>query len=263
MNLLGLLLVNLGAAAVVMAVAWCVHLVTGKASVADSFWGPGFAVIALLSFGLTDGDPASKSLIVVLVTVWALRLAWHVTERSMGQPEDPRYADMRAAHPKYFPLRSLLTVFLLQAVIMWLVSLPVQLGMRAPASPGLGFLDWLGLLLWLFGFFWEAMGDEQLRRFKADPANRGKVLDYGLWRYTRHPNYFGEACMWWALFLVACGAEGGWWSFIGPLLLTVLLLRVSGVALTEKKMEERHDDYAEYKRRTSAFLPMPPRDVSR
>lgn len=259
MNILALLLINLGVAAAVMTLAWAVHLASGKASVADSFWGPGFAAIAVVTFGLTDGDPASKRLIAALVVIWAARLAWHVTSRNMGKPEDPRYADMRAKHPESFALRSLLTVFLLQAGVMWVVSLPIQLGMRAPASPGLGVLDWLGLGLWLFGFFWEAVGDEQLRRFKADPSNEGKVLDSGLWRYTRHPNYFGEACMWWALFLIACGADGGWWSFIGPLLLTILLLRFSGVALTEKKMEERHGDYAEYKRRTNAFLPGPPR----
>ncbi len=261
MNIFALLLINLGVAATVMALAWAVHLVYGKASVADSFWGPGFAAIAVVTFGLTEGDPASKRLITALVIVWAARLAWHVTRRNLGKPEDPRYADMRARHPESFALRSLLTVFLLQAGVMWVVSLPIQLGMRAPASPGLGVLDWLGLVLWLFGFFWEAVGDEQLRRFKAEPSNDGKVLDSGLWRYTRHPNYFGEACMWWALCLIACGADGGWWSFIGPLLLTILLLKFSGVALTEKKMAERHDDYAEYKRRTNAFFPGPPRNA--
>lgn len=263
MNLIALLFLNLVTAAAAMTAAWAVHLATGKASVADSFWGPGFALIAVVTFWLTEGDPASKSLITVLVMAWAVRLAWHVTRRNMGKPEDPRYADMRAKHPETFRMRSLVTVFLLQALVMWIVSLPIQLGMRTPASPGLGALDWLGLLVWIFGFFWEAVGDEQLRRFKADPANKGKVLDSGLWRYTRHPNYFGEACMWWGLFIIACGASGGWWSFIGPLVLTILLLRFSGVALTEKKMEERHDDYGEYKRRTNAFFPGKPKDDSR
>jgi steroid 5-alpha reductase family enzyme len=258
MTILELLGLNLSVAAVVMVAAWFAHLVFGKVSVVDSFWGIGFAGIAWTTFFLADGDPGRKWLIAVLVSAWALRLSGHLTRRNWGKPEDPRYAEMRDRNPLNFTLRSLFTIFLLQAAILWIVSLPVQLGMR-PGAEAMTWLDWTGLALWCFGFFWEVMGDEQLHRFKSDPANRGKVLAFGLWRYTRHPNYFGESMMWWALFLVACSAQSGWLSFPGPLVLTLLLLKVSGISMTERKMRERHPDYEDYVRRTSAFLPRPPR----
>jgi cyclopropane-fatty-acyl-phospholipid synthase len=260
MNLAELLAWNLAASILVMVIAWGVHLRTDKASVVDSFWGPGFVVIAWLSFAASHGPLAQSLIIALLVTVWGVRLAFHLTRRNMGKPEDPRYADMRAAHPDSFRIRSLLTVFLLQAAVMWVISLPVQVGMRGLAAMGLGFLDGLGILLWCAGFFFEAVGDEQLYRFKADPANKGKILDKGLWRYTRHPNYFGETVMWWGIFLVACTSPSGWWTFIGPLLLTLLLLKVSGVSLTERKMGQSHSELDEYKRRVSAFIPRPPRE---
>jgi len=260
MNLAALLTINLAAAAAVMFLAWCVHLAGGKASVVDSFWGPGFVVLAWLSLAASHGNPSQQLLIALLVSIWGIRLAFHLTRRNLGKPEDPRYADMQAKHPDTFRTRSLLTVFLLQAALLWIIALPVQLGMRGPASGGLDVLDGLGALLWCVGFFFEAVGDEQLYRFKADPANKGKILDRGLWRYTRHPNYFGEALMWWGIFLMACSAPGGWWTFIGPLLLTFLLLKVSGVSLTERKMGQRHTELEEYKRRVSAFFPRPPRE---
>jgi steroid 5-alpha reductase family enzyme len=243
-----------------MLLAWLVHLAQKKASVIDSFWGPGFAVIGWFSFYAGQGDPWRKALLAVLATIWAVRLCWHITARSIGEPEDRRYAAMRANHPRDFWIRSLFTVFLLQALIMWVVSLPLQLGMWAPSAKGLGWLDIVGLLLWLAGFFWEAVGDWQLTRFKADPANKGKILDYGLWRYTRHPNYFGESLMWWALFVIAASAPWGIWSFIGPLVITLSLLKVSGVTLTEKMMSEKHSDLNDYKKKTSAFFPLPPKE---
>jgi steroid 5-alpha reductase family enzyme len=260
MSLMDLFLANLLAALIVMVIAWAVHLIAGKASVVDSFWGPGFAVIAWLSVSMGQGDGMRKGLIAVLVTIWALRLAWHVTRRNKGEPEDHRYADMREKHPEKFWIRSLATVFGLQALVMWVVSLPIQLGMYAPTATGPGFLAGFGFALWFFGFFWEAVGDEQLYRFKSDPENRGKVFDQGLWRYTRHPNYFGEMVMWWSIFFIAVGAPGAWWSIIGPMVLTILLLKVSGVSLTDKKMSIRHPDFDDYKRRVSAFIPWPPKE---
>lgn len=260
MSLIELFLINLAAAASVMILAWLVHLLLGKASIVDFFWGPGFAVMAWLTFSLTQADLVHKLLIAVLVSIWAFRLAFHIARRNLGKPEDPRYADMRAKHPDNFWIRSLFTVFLLQAAVMWLVSLPVQLGQQGPSSGGLGLLDWIGLLIWSVGFFWETIGDEQLYRFKSDPANKGKVLDSGLWRYSRHPNYFGEAIMWWALFLIAFSAPNGGWSFIGPLLLTLLLLKVSGVSLTEQKMSQTYSELEKYKGRVSAFIPRPPKE---
>ena len=262
MTLWSLLAANLSAALLLMILAWLVHLFAGKASVADAFWGPGFAVIAWLSLVLGQGDPGRKILITLLVTVWAVRLAVHITRRSLGKPEDRRYAAMRARHPQGFWLRSLPLVFLLQGALIWVVSLPVQLGIHKPGPGVFTWLDWLALLLWGLGFAFEVLGDEQLRRFKADPANQGKTLDLGLWAYTRHPNYFGETLMWWALFLMAVQVRGGLWSGVGPLLLTMLLLKVSGVKLTEKSMEQTHADLASYRRRVSPFFPWPPKQQS-
>jgi len=263
MSLTAVMLLNLLAVLAVMGVAWLVHLWRGKVSVVDGFWGPGFAVVAWLTYLLTGGTLERGILLVALVSLWAVRLAAHVTRRNWGKPEDPRYADMRADRPEVFWIRSLVTVFGLQAVLVWILALPLQLGIAASAPPELTWLDLLGLLLWSFGFYWEAVGDEQLYRFKADPANKGRILDTGLWRYTRHPNYFGETVMWWAIFVVACQVPGGAWTGISPLLLTFLLLKVSGVTLTEKKMGERHSELAAYKQRVSPFFPRPPKERKR
>ncbi|MFO7877948.1 MAG: DUF1295 domain-containing protein [Desulfovermiculus sp.] len=252
------LVINLVVAAMFMTVAWVVHLRLGKASVADSFWGPGFAVIAWVTWGLSSDHALRAALVLALVTIWALRLAWHITRRSRNKPEDPRYRDLRARHPQTFWYRSLGTVFLLQAGLMWIVSLPVQLGIHSPIPQGLTWLDGMGFILWLSGFFFEAVGDAQLARFKADPANKGRILDTGLWAYTRHPNYFGETLMWWALFLIAAQVPRGLWSVIGPLVLTFLLLRVSGVRLTEATMGKSYSDLDRYKQRVSPFFPWPP-----
>jgi steroid 5-alpha reductase family enzyme len=253
-----ILFISLAVAAAVMTVAWAVHLYLGKASVADSFWGPGFAVIAWTTWILAP-DPTLRSvLLLTLVTIWALRLAWHITRRSRNKPEDPRYREMRSKHPQTFWIRSLGTVFLLQAGLMWIVSLPVQLGIHSPVPHGLSWVDMLGLLLWLAGFFFEAVGDAQLARFKAEPANKGRILDTGLWAYTRHPNYFGETLMWWALFLIAVQVPGGLWSALGPLVLTFLLLRISGVRLTEATMDKSYSDLDRYKQQVSPFFPWPP-----
>lgn len=259
MSLSSLLFMNFIVAAMVMFVAWIVHLGLSKASVADSFWGPGFAVIAWTTWVCTQGHALRSALILTLVTIWALRLAWHITRRSRNKPEDPRYREMRFKHPQTFWIRSLGTVFLLQALLMWIISLPVQLGINSPTPQELTWVDWLGLIFWLAGFFFEAVGDAQLARFKANPANKGRILDTGLWAYTRHPNYFGETLMWWALFLIAAQVPGGLWSAIGPLVLTFLLLRVSGVRLTEATMGKSYSDLDRYKQRVSPFFPWPPK----
>lgn len=258
MHLLLVLGLNFLAVLGVMSLAWLTHLWRGKVSVADGFWGPGFAVVAWLTFMITQGAPARGTLLVVLVSVWALRLAAHVVRRNWGKPEDPRYADMRAARPEGFWIRSLLTVFGLQAFLLWIIALPLQVGIASSVPSNLTWLDLFGLLLWIFGFYWEAVGDAQLHRFKADPANTGRILDTGLWRYSRHPNYFGETVMWWAIFCIVSQVSGGLWTIISPLLLTFLLLRVSGVSLTEKKMGERHPELEAYKKRVSPFFPRPP-----
>jgi steroid 5-alpha reductase family enzyme len=191
-----------------------------------------------------------------MVTVWGVRLSVHLARRNWGRPEDYRYAAWREQYGDSWPLRSLFQVFWLQAVLLWIVSVPVLAAQQSTAA--LAVLDLLGVAVWLVGLVFEAVGDAQLARFKADPANKGRVLDTGLWRYTRHPNYFGDAVVWWGIYLVALSA-GGWWSFFGPLLMTFLLVRVSGVAMLEQDLKQKKPEYANYIRRTSAFIPMPPK----
>jgi hypothetical protein len=185
-----------------------------------------------------------------------VRLSAHITWRNRGHGEDRRYQQIRRNNDPGFAFKSLYIVFGLQALLAWVISLPL-LAAASSSSP-LGWLDALGVLLWIVGFLFEAGGDWQLARFTADPANKGKVMDRGFWAWTRHPNYFGDACAWWGLGVLGLAA-GGWWSVPGPLLMTLLLLKVSGVTLLEKDIGERRPGYADYVRRTSAFLPRPPR----
>ena len=191
---------TLAVTAGVFLVLWIVSLRTRNASLVDIWWGPGFALIALLSFALTpEGALSRRQLVLVLTTIWGLRLGTHLLVRNTGKDEDFRYAAMRKAWGHGFPMKSLTRVFLLQAVLMWVVSFPVQAAMRSATPATLGFFDWLGILVWAFGLFFETVGDLQLARFKKDPANADRVMDRGLWRFTRHPNYFGDACAWWGL----------------------------------------------------------------
>jgi steroid 5-alpha reductase family enzyme len=204
------------------------------------------------------GQPALSDrdlLLLMLLAVWALRLSIHLTRRNWGQPEDHRYQTIRRNNEPGFRWKSLYLVFGLQGVLAWLISLPLL----AATGPGdLGLLDLAAVCLWAIGFVFEALGDRQLARFRADPANAGRVLDSGLWRYTRHPNYFGEFCIWWSYYLFALSA-GGWWALPAPLLMTWLLLRVSGVAMLEKDIGERRPAYRSYIASTNAFFPGPPR----
>jgi steroid 5-alpha reductase family enzyme len=193
-------------------------------------------------------------LLFVLVLIWSLRLAIYITARNWGHAEDRRYQAIRARNQPNFTISSVYRVFVFQAVLAWVISLPL-LGAVTGDRP-YGLLDQLGLLLWAVGFTFEAVGDWQLARFKRDPANAGKVMDRGFWRYTRHPNYFGDFCVWWGFYLIALSA-GAWWSVIGPILMSVLLLRVSGVTLLEQDIGERRPAYADYVRRTNAFFPGP------
>jgi len=179
--------------------------------------------------------------------------------RNHGKPEDYRYQAMRRHWGARFPVVSLFTVFGLQGVLMYVISLPLQLACAAHAPERLGALDALGVLLWLVGMAFETVGDVQLAQFRADPANAGRVLDTGLWRYTRHPNYFGDCLVWWGFFALAAGSPGGIFALISPLLMTVLLRRVSGVTLLERGLARRKPGWAEYAARTNAFVPGPPR----
>lgn len=235
---------------------WLVSLRLRDASIADPFWGPGFLLLTL-TYLLGGGEPSRRGILVTgLVAAWALRLGIHLWKRNRGHGEDPRYAAMRERHGDRFGGVSLFTVFWLQAVILWVVALPIFGGVTG--SGPLGAWDVAGAVLVLSGLIVEAVADAQLARFRADPVNRGRVLDTGLWRYSRHPNYFGDAVLWWGFFLLSVGA-GAPWTVPGPLLMTFLLLKVSGVALLERTLVSGRPGYAEYVRRTSAFVPWFPR----
>ena len=238
---------------------WIASLALRNASIVDVWWGPGFVVIALAGWALgAGGDAPRRALSVALVALWGLRLGGYLAWRNAGRGEDPRYAAMRRHWGERFPLASLLSVFGLQGALMWLVSLPIQV-VHVSAGGPLGALDLAGLLLVALGLGFESVGDAQLARFRADPANRGRVMDRGLWRVTRHPNYFGDCCVWWGSYAIAAATPLGIWTFFSPALMTFLLLRVSGVALLERSIGKRRPAYADYAARTSAFIPWPPR----
>jgi steroid 5-alpha reductase family enzyme len=238
-------------------VVWAVSLGRRDASIADIAWGPGFALVAW-TYVLLLGAVHPRSLVAAaLITLWALRLALHIGWRHRG--EDPRYRAMRARHGDAFWWRSLFVVFWLQAVILWFVALPILAIAGLPSPAQIRSTDAAGLVLFTIGFAFEAIGDYQLTRFRSDPSNRGRVLDTGLWGYTRHPNYFGDALLWWGVYLVACSTTRGWMTVASPLLMTVLLLKVSGVTLLESSLKTSKPDYADYIERTPAFVPWFPR----
>jgi len=258
MSFLGIYGIALAVILLLMTILWLVSLQLKNSSIVDIFWGTGFVISNWVYFVLTpQGFLLRKLLIGALVTIWGLRLSIHILRRNWGKPEDFRYQKWRNEAGSKWPLQSYLRVFLLQGLLMWIISAPLLAAQRAALPGHLTFLDGLGAFLWLVGFFFESMGDLQLTRFKANPANKGKVLDSGVWRYTRHPNYFGDAAQWWGYYLIALGA-GGWWSIFSPIIMTIFLLRVSGVALLEKTLETR-PGYKEYIASTSAFIPWFPR----
>jgi steroid 5-alpha reductase family enzyme len=249
----------LAISAAAMSALWLLSLALRDASIVDVWWGPGFALIAAAAGWLgSGGDPGRRALATTLVVLWGIRLGAYLAWRNTGRGEDPRYQAMRRRWGARFPIASLVTVFALQGALMWFVSLPVQAVHVSSGGP-LGPLDAAGAALAGVGLFFESVGDLQLARFRADPANRARVMDRGLWRYTRHPNYFGDACVWWGLYWIAAATPLGIWTVASPLAMTFFLLRVSGVALLERSIGKRRPDYAEYAARTSAFVPWPPR----
>jgi steroid 5-alpha reductase family enzyme len=243
---------------VLLTALWAVSVVAKDSSIVDVFWGSGFVIVAWAAYVLGDGSPDRRLLLVLLVTVWGLRLTAYLARRNLGTPEDYRYAAMRRRHGERWALRSLVLVFWLQGALIWVVSLPVQVAMNDPAPAGLGVLDWIGVGVWVVGLTFEAIGDWQLARFKAEPTNWGKVMDSGLWRYTRHPNYFGDFCVWWGIWLIALATGSALWTVVGPVVMSVLLIRVSGAALLERSLTKRRAGYADYVARTSPFFPWPP-----
>ncbi|WP_190014289.1 DUF1295 domain-containing protein [Streptomyces lucensis] len=247
------------AALAVMLVTFAVAVRRGVHRVVDVAWGLAFTAVALVTWTASagEGDPGRRALVTVLTSVWGLRLSWHIARRGRGHGEDPRYDALLAKAPGDRNRYALRMVYLLQGALVWLVSLPVQAAQYVrggPAAPA-----WAGASLWAAGMVFEAVGDAQLARFKADPAHRGRIMDRGLWRYTRHPNYFGDFLVWWGLFLLACAAPASAAvSAVSPVVMTLLLVKGSGKALLERHMGGR-PGYAEYCARTSGFFPLPPR----
>lgn len=242
----------LGAAAL----TWVVSALKRNVTIVDTLWSLLFVIAAGVYVASVEQPSPRAWLMLGLVGIWGVRLATYLAWRNWGHEEDRRYQAIRRRNEPHFALKSLWLIFGFQALLAWVISLPLA-GTVTGDAP-LGLLDGLGVSLWAIGLCFEAVGDWQLARFKADPANTGRVMDRGLWRYTRHPNYFGDFCVWWGLYLVALSA-GAWWSIVGPLVMSFLLLRFSGVRLLERDIGERRPPYAEYARRTNAFFPGPRR----
>jgi len=244
--------------AVLMLGLWAISIRVRDVSIVDPVWGPAFALVALTCAVVGSGAAGRRWLLLGLTAVWGLRLGGHLLIRKRhDRGEDHRYASMRERRGDAFIPWSLVWIFGLQGLLVLIVSLPLQVA--AGRGGGQNWLVIPGVALWAIGFVCETVGDEQLRRFKARPDSQGAVMDAGLWRYTRHPNYFGDFCVWWGLWLVALTAGGTWWTVIGPLLMTLLLMRVSGAARLERDIGERRPKYADYISRTSAFFPWPPK----
>lgn len=245
----------LGLVLVYMSVWFVIAVAKKRNDVADTAWGLGFVLLAWVSFASSAVRSNVALLVNVLVTIWGLRLAYHIHKRNRNKPEDARYQQWRVQW-KYFYTRSFFQVFVLQGVLLWLIAWPVLLINLGAVT--FGYLVYLGVLVWVIGFWFESVGDMQLKNFLANSNNKGQLMTSGLWKYSRHPNYFGEVTQWWGIFLIAAGLPGGWLTIIGPLTITGLIAFVSGIPMTEKRYEGRAD-WAEYKKRTSPLIPWPPR----
>ncbi|MBP9695422.1 MAG: DUF1295 domain-containing protein [Candidatus Magasanikbacteria bacterium] len=233
-------------------------LIKKRNDVADVAWGLGFVLITWASFFISGTYGVRGLLVGILVSLWGLRLAIHIHKRNKGKAEDYRYLAWRKEWGRWFFIRSYFQVYILQGVFLFLVVLPVLLINKNSVS-AFGFLDMVGVLVWLFGFYFEAVGDSQLAGFIKNPENKGKLMQSGLWSYTRHPNYFGEVTQWWGLWIVALSVPNGLFGIVGPLTITFLILKVSGIPMLEKKMAE-NPEFADYKRRVSVFFPLPPKN---
>ncbi len=240
-----------------MTLLFIVALIRKRNDIADVGWGLGFILVAISSLLLNGVLTPRKTLILALVVIWGLRLAIHIFMRNRGKKEDYRYKQWREDWGSNWVIRSYLQVFLLQGVFMLMVTFPLMLAMTYDVRP-LGLLDIAGVIVWGTGFFFESVGDYQLTQFLRNPANRGKIMKYGLWRYTRHPNYFGEVTQWWGVFLIVLSVANAWMGIIGPLTISFLILKVSGIPMLEKPFEGK-PEWEEYKRRTSAFFPWLPK----
>jgi steroid 5-alpha reductase family enzyme len=246
------------------ALLWLICLGLKDVTPVDSSWALGMVVMAASTYVLTHGNPERKMLLLVLCAAWGIRLGWYMLWRWRHHGPDRRYVALLDKAKRNrgwgFGKASLLLVFATQAPLLFIVCLPVQLG-QLDMAPALGLLGYAGAAFAVFGIVFESLADYQLVRFKADPANSGKVMDRGLWRYTRHPNHFGDACAWWGIYLVAAETAAGRWAIIGPMLLTWTLMKWSGAPTVEGSMRRKKPDYEDYIRRTAAFFPWPPRQA--
>ena len=258
-TLLPLALGGLALIAGLALLTWLASVVQRDASLVDRMWSLMIAGPTIVYAVQTSWSSPRAIAVLALVLAWGVRLSAFITWRNWGHGEDRRYQEIRARNEPHFALKSLYLIFALQMVLAWIVSAPTLAALVGKHAFGL--LDGAGIAVALVGFLFEAIGDAQMAAFKGDPANKGQVMDRGLWRYTRHPNYFGETCFWWGIWLIALGAGGAAaiWTVLSPLLMTVLLLKVSGVALLEKDIGERRPAYRDYIARTNAFIPGPPR----
>lgn len=256
-----LIFTSLGVSASIFFIVWIISVFKKDASIVDILWGPACALPALVVYQMTGGSHPQQALLTLLVGLWGLRLGWYLAKRNLPHGEDIRYQHMRARarSDTAFAIRSLFTVYALQCLISWFISFPVQFGQMGLSGEPLGLLAYAGAGVWLIGILFEAVGDWQLVRFKSDPANKGKLMDQGLWAWTRHPNYFGDAMVWFGLTLIALESPYGIYAIASPLIMALFLVKISGKALTERLMAKKYPDFEDYKARTSGFIPMPPR----
>jgi len=244
---------------ILMTLLWVASVIAKNVSIVDLFWGLGFILSGVFYFLKTGGNEPRKIILIILVSVWALRLSGYLAWRNIGKGEDFRYKQFREKYgAKRYWWISFFQTFLLQGILMWLISAPLLGAQIKGQNNALGILDYAGIVLWIIGFCFESIGDLQLSRFKNDPTNKGKVLDKGLWHYTRHPNYFGDSAIWWGYGFL-CLAAGSYLPVLGSVLMTALIIKVSGVALLEKSLKEKKPEYKEYIENTSAFLPWFPK----
>ncbi len=259
MNFMHLYVQALGVIMILMTLLWIISLLLKNVSIVDLFWGLGFVIVSIYYYCNTEGNEVRKVILLGLAAIWGLRLSIYLTWRNYGKGEDFRYREFRRKYgEKRYWWISFFQVFLLQGILMWLISAPLLGAQFYGKEREPGILDFIGVIFWITGFVFEAGGDYQLAAFKSDPANRGKVLSHGLWRYTRHPNYFGDSSVWWGYGLI-CLSAGSYIPALGSLLMTLLIIKVSGVALIEKSLKEYRPGYEEYMKNTSAFIPWFPK----
>lgn len=258
MTLLSLTQITVATLVVYSLVGFLLSRLLKRNDIADVLWGVGIFVVALVGFLLTDHNPLTI-LLTLMIGVWAVRLSGRIFLRNRKKTEDKRYQELSKSWGKWFFLRSYLQVFLLQSMLMVVVGYPaLHAAVFGNTLTNFSVIVWVGLIVWMIGFFFETVSDYQLDRFLQNPQNKGTILTTGLWRYSRHPNYFGEVTQWWGIFLMVVTLPYGIYAIVSPLMITFLILKVSGIPMLEKAFEG-NPAFEEYKRKTSAFFPLPPR----